>query len=122
MPKSDKMTLAEEVRTYIEMHCDEDITLDGLCKQFFVGKSHLLHSFKRDEGTSPMRYLNSYRIEKAKELLLQSNLSIESIALRLAFRDRFHFSSEFKRRIGIPPGEFRKNGIDIPQKAESKYL
>ena len=107
MPKSDKMTLAEEVRTYIEMHCDEDITLDGLCKQFFVGKSHLLHSFKRDEGTSPMRYLNSYRIEKAKELL-KSGERVTAVALSVGFSNPVYFSELFRRQVGITPSAFKK--------------
>ena len=106
----------------IDLHFEKRPDLDAIAAEAGISRSHLQALFKKELGISPYEYHLQRKFEKAKELLLQSNLSIESIALRLAFRDRFHFSSEFKRRIGIPPGEFRKNGIDIPQKAESKYL
>ena len=72
-----------------------------------MGKSHLLHSFKRDEGTSPMRYLNSYRIEKAKELL-KSGERVTAVALSVGFSNPVYFSELFRRQVGITPSAFKK--------------
>lgn len=99
----------------IDLHYEERLELDAIAAEAGISRSHLQAVFKKEMGVSPYEYHLNRKFEKAKELLIQSKLSIEDIAQRLAFRNRFHFSSEFKRRIGIPPGEFRQKGISALQ-------
>jgi AraC family transcriptional regulator len=56
---------------------------------------------------SPRRYLSEYKLKKAKELLLHTNLSIEEIAEQLYFSSSFHFSKQFRRWTGVSPTHFR---------------
>ena len=108
------------VRRNIDLHFEERLDLDAIAAEAGISRSYLQAVFKKEMGVTPYEYHLNRKFEKAKELLLQSTLSIEDIALRLAFRDRFHFSSEFKRRIGIPPGEFRKKGIFAPEERRER--
>ena len=60
---------------------------------------------------SPIEYVISIRIERACELLRDSNLSIKNVAHSVGFTDCLYFSKVFKRIVGIPPTEYReKNG------------
>ena len=58
-------------------------------------------------GTSPSRYLTDLRMQKAKKLLLDSQLSIKEIAARVGYPDPFHFSKSFKNAVGMSPAQFR---------------
>lgn len=68
------------------------------------------HFFKTNTGYSPAQYLLNVRIDLAKERLVSSN-SITSIALDCGFYSSQHFSTTFKRRTGLSPGDFRKFGV-----------
>ena len=64
--------------------------------------------FKRDIGFTFSSYLNMLRIEKAKELLLKSDMSITVIAFDIGYNDSNYFSTVFKNIEGISPREYRK--------------
>lgn len=95
------------VKTYIEAHCNEDISLDSICRRFYMNKTNLLHSFKREFGTSPVRYLNNYRIERSKALLADGE-SVTSAALAVGFSNPVYFTELFHHRTGLTPSAFKK--------------
>lgn len=64
--------------------------------------------FKKETGQNFLEYLSEVRIQKAKELLRETNLSIAEICTRVGYSDPKHFSETFKKYAGIKPGEFRK--------------
>lgn len=102
------LPLSQQIKRSID-HCFEiRLDLDSLAAGYGISRSHLQTLFKKDMGITPYEYHLRRKFEKAKELLLQSELSISEIALRLGFHDRFHFSREFARRFGIAPAAFRK--------------
>ena len=70
--------------------------------------SAFLRQFQAITRQSPHQYLLGRRIENACQLMHQPNLSIEEIAERTGFCDRFHFSLHFKRRLHVTPSEFRR--------------
>ena len=55
-----------------------------------------------------MDYLNHFRIEQAKELLCQTELSIKNISIDVGFSDEFYFSRLFKKSVGVSPQHYRK--------------
>ena len=70
---------------------------------------YLSRLFRRFLGCSAYEYLTTYRINKAKELLLvESSLEIQEIAIRTGFSDTSHFIAMFKKASGLTPGEFRR--------------
>jgi AraC-like DNA-binding protein len=74
----------------------------------------LCHIFKSDIGMPPMRYLRGLRMERAKDLLESSFLSVKEIAYRVGLNDESHFVRDFKSTYGSSPAlyrlHFRQNG------------
>jgi AraC-like DNA-binding protein len=86
---------------------------DGLSNPELAGRAGLsTNAFQRlftgEVGISPQKYVRNKRIEKASTLLHHSELSIEEVAERTGFADRFHFSKSFKAATGLTPVRYRK--------------
>ncbi len=91
---------------FMEQHFAEHITLDNLVKCSCLSKSTLLRTFTKIKGVTPYRYLQTIRINKAKELLEKGVLPIDA-ALQTGFSDQSHFSNFFRMFIGLSPAEYR---------------
>lgn len=91
---------------YLEAHYDQKITLDQLCQLVHLNKHSLVRQFTREKGITPYRYLETFRIVKAKELLEQGCSLIET-ADRTGFYDQSHFTNFFSRFIGLTPNQYR---------------
>lgn len=76
-----------------------------ICK---MSKFHFLRVFKDITGESPIEYRNRLRIERAKELLKNNNLSVFEIGLKVGYTSASYFCDAFKRKTGISPNEYRK--------------
>ena len=76
----------------------------------------LCHIFKSDVGMPPIRYLRQLRMERAKDLLESSFLSVKEIAFRVGLNDESHFVRDFKSTYGYSPAlyrsQFRNNGSE----------
>lgn len=97
--------IAEACR-YMEAHFDEHISLDDLCGVAAMSKSTLLRAFTREKGITPYRYLETLRINRAKELLAAGATPVEAAAAT-GFTDQSHFNRYFTRFIGLSPGMYR---------------
>jgi len=95
-----------KVLTYIDDHFSEDISLETLAATAHSEKSYFLKKFKHEVGMTPMNYLRHIRIDKAKKLLLHSDMNITQIAASVGFQSIHHFSSVFKKTVGVSPSEF----------------
>lgn len=91
---------------YLETHYDQKISLDQLCQLVHLNKHSLVRQFTREKGITPYRYLETFRIVKAKELLEQGCSLIET-ADRTGFYDQSHFTNYFSRFIGLTPNQYR---------------
>jgi AraC-like DNA-binding protein len=98
----------DRCRAYIDEHCTEEFDVDRLARVAYVTPSYLSRLFKKHLGTTPMRYRNAVRIEKAKHLLLIKSASVEEIADALGFEDAKYFSRLFKSTTSLTPSQFRK--------------
>lgn len=67
--------------------------------------------FKEATGKTPQRFIEEVRITKAREMLINTSLSISSVAENVGFRDPLYFSRVFKRSVGISPTEYRKGKL-----------
>lgn len=95
-------------RAYIAEHYSEDFDVEKLAKVACVTPSYLSRLYKKHLGTSPMRYRNAVRIEKAKQLLLVKSPSVEEIAEVLGFEDTKYFSRLFRSTTSFTPTQFRR--------------
>ena len=99
----------ELIKKYIEENVQEHITIDQLAKRFDIGTTNLKESFKYLYGTGTYTYLRNYRMEKASELLGNSDYNILEIANMLGYTNQSNFSAVFKNFYGVSPLKYRKS-------------
>jgi AraC family transcriptional regulator len=100
-----KRTL-QKVMDYIHEHLDRDLTLATLAAIAHLSPSYFSRLFKQSTGLPPHQYVIQCRIDRAKRLLQQGELSIAEIAYSLGFAHQSHFSHHFKRLVGSSPKVF----------------
>lgn len=93
---------------YMERNFAGKITLDQIAQSAGISKTEALRCFKSCLQTAPVAYLNKYRLEHARKLLLQTSLTISEIAEKSGFESAGYFDRQFKREFGVTPGVFRK--------------
>ncbi|WP_066686551.1 helix-turn-helix transcriptional regulator [Christensenella intestinihominis] len=108
--ESDISDVTEVTRRYIEQNYNRELSLTQIASEVNFSIYYLAHLFKREMGVSPMQYLMNCRMEKAKELLLDTGRTISDIAAEVGYPNKNYFTMLFKRNVGITPGKFRKEG------------
>lgn len=82
--------------------------LDDMYEYYPSSRDHLIRLFRNRYGVTPHEFLIQNRMDHARKLLSFSSLPLLEIARMLGYSDQFSFSKQFKKRIGISPGRFRK--------------
>ncbi|MGI5857284.1 MAG: AraC family transcriptional regulator [Candidatus Merdivicinus sp.] len=100
-------SLAPEILAYIEEHCCEKLGLADLAQRCFYNPSYFSRIFKEYSGRSLTEFISEKRIERAKELLSATHLTVEEIAARTGYGDRGQFFRQFKSITGMTPKAFR---------------
>lgn len=99
----------DEVISYIHQHMDEPLTLSRLASHVAYSPYHFTRIFKRRIGLSPLYYVSSLRLQKAKDLLLRTNWSVRDIGLTIGQQSLGTFTTRFTERVGVSPSEFRNS-------------
>lgn len=99
----------EEVFEYIEIHYHEKITLSDAAEVMNFNPSYFARVFHKITGTTFLMYLNNYRINRARHLLVNSNKSIFEVAQSVGFTSMKSFNRVFKQITGVSPSGYRKN-------------
>ncbi|MFP4376305.1 MAG: helix-turn-helix domain-containing protein [Spirochaetales bacterium] len=107
---SDKAEAA--VRYINERYNSKEFSLSEICKSLAVSKSYFSALFKEHTGMTFVEYLTTTRIERAKELLLTTDLKSYEIADRVGFGDAHYFSLTFKKQVGASPTEYREQRLE----------
>ncbi len=84
-------------------------SLAGLAGQFGFSLRRLNDVFTQEYGSSIAAYISGYRLERAREAVLTTDVPLKVIAERLGYTHVNHFNAAFSRRFGYPPGRLRKN-------------
>lgn len=93
----------------IETRYSEELTIKRLAQEAFISTQYLNRLFKRFLNQSPYQYLIDYRINRAKELLVnEQQLEIQEIAWRVGFVSVSQFIHIFKEKVSYTPNQFRK--------------
>ena len=96
-----------QVRSYLDEHYTQKITLDELAEQFYINKFYLVRLFKEQYGQSINHYLQQLRITKAKQLLRFTDKAVEQIGFECGLGAHSYFTRTFKKVEGITPSDFR---------------
>lgn len=92
---------------YTMKNYSSDLSADVICKELNINKSYFCKLFKEDTGYTYSNYLNIFRIEKSKKLLLNSNMSLLDIAIAVGFNSQNYFTMVFKKITNITPTQYR---------------
>ena len=95
------------IADYIQIHCDRNLSLIELANLAQMSLYYFARSFKQQVGLSPHQYLLRCRVERAKALLLQNELTVMEIAHRVGFADQSHLNRHFKQLTGLAPKQWR---------------
>lgn len=104
------------VLDYINEHLNQDIKLADLAALLNMSQFHFSHVFKQSIGMAPYQYLLQQRIERAKQLLKQTDQSIADIALLCGFNSHSHLSKQFRQITGMTPKVYRTHVASLHSK------
>ena len=96
-------------KKFIDQYFEEDIGLEEVAEHCKVSASYLSTQFKKELSLGVNKYISSLRMEKAKQLLVETNLSITEIASRLFYYDTKYFSKCFLEKMGMNPKDYRNS-------------
>ena len=98
----------KQAKDYIHAYLTEKLSLQAIADTVGMSKYHFCRIFKQSTGLSPWQYVIQQRIELAKQLLKNSQLSIGQISDRLGYSNSNQFTNFFRQHTGITPSDFRK--------------
>jgi len=94
---------------YIHEHIGEGFSLETLASVVGISQFHFARMFKQSTGLTPHQYLVEKRLERAKKLLVDSELTISDIAYSCGFASQSHLTRLFRQHLNITPKAYRQN-------------
>ncbi len=98
----------ERVQSWLQQHLDQKYSLDALAQSLSMTPRTLMRRYKQETQSTPLLYLQQKRMQKAKQLLINSDLSVEQVAEHVGYQDVNGFRKVFYREVGERPSVFRK--------------
>ncbi|MBW8351372.1 AraC family transcriptional regulator [Bacillus sp. IITD106] len=103
----DEYDVIEHILGYIQANFDKEISLNGIADKLALDPSHISRIFKQKFGTNFMEYIISLRLNKAKELLTTSDVTVGEIGQLVGYTNIHSFIRIFKKYEGTTPGKYR---------------
>ena len=100
--------LFDDLTTYIENNIETNLSINEICKTLNVSRTRLYAEMKKFLPQGVACYIKQKRLEKAKQFLIETDLSISRIAEVVGFNDYNYFLKSFKKAYGITPKQYRK--------------
>lgn len=98
---------------FITNNFDKNITLKDVADEVYLSQNYLSELFKKETGQGFYEFLSNYRIKRAKEILLTTNLKIYEVAESVGYNDSITFGRAFKKITGVTPNNFRNNKLKV---------
>ena len=97
----------DKILEYIRTHYYEDITLSDLANKAAMSEQHLIRMFSAKFQTTPIKYLNTFRIITAMRLLESNTMNVSEVSISCGFNNSTNFSRVFKQITGVTPKEYQ---------------
>ncbi|WP_019908824.1 AraC family transcriptional regulator [Paenibacillus sp. HW567] len=117
-----KPNLVAQAVRYLHENYALPIMVDPLAELLDCSAGHLSRSFKKETGSSLIAYLTRIRMNKAKELLLHTDVSLQEIAEGIGIPDVLYFNRLFKKHIGVSPGRFKRDYTGLPASQDNTMV
>lgn len=106
-----KKYIVNQITKYMEEHYQEKISLDQIAANIYLSSFYISKLFKSETGDTPINYLISLRMNKARQLLDENpDCSIQTVASAVGYEDAYHFSKLFKKYYGLSPLHYKARG------------
>ncbi|NQD93067.1 helix-turn-helix domain-containing protein [Pseudomonas sp. CrR25] len=115
MPKSHGDLGILQVQNWLDEHFVEPLLIDDLAQRFGFGVRNFKRRFKEATGYTPIAYLQTLRLEQAKQLLETTQMSLDSITYKVGYEDSNSFRRLFLKRVGLLPAAYRKKFQAMPR-------
>ena len=99
------------ITRYLQEHLAEEVSLSVLAEEFHLSAQYISQLFKNEIGVGFLTYLTNIRMERAKQLLLSTSLSIAEVSEQSGYSDYRVFTKVFKKSEGITPSQYRRDFI-----------
>lgn len=103
-----KIPVVDRIKTLIDSSPETDMSLSEIAKTAGISVYYMSHIFKKTTSMTVVEYRNAKRLEKAKQLLSKTEMSVTAIALACGFSSQGYFSERFSASCGEPPSAYRK--------------
>jgi two-component system response regulator YesN len=110
--KERSTSVIEKAKAYIISNFNKQISLDDVSREVNISPYYFSKIFKEETGENFIDYLTNIRIDKAKELLANSDLSMKEICGKVGYSDPNYFSRSFKKNVGVTPTDFKEGKKD----------
>lgn len=98
----------QKVMNYVNLNVAEPLTLKSLATMCFISPSYLSALFKQETGSTLIDYINTQRVNRAAQLLVQNNHTIAAVAEEVGILDVNYFTKIFKKTLGVTPTRYRR--------------
>lgn len=105
--EEENLNKLKKVISYIQNNYAKPLTLQDLAQVAYLSPAYFCNTFRKQTGASPITFLNEYRIERATQLLVQSDDSISNIAAAVGFENFSYFIRKFREYKHVTPKEYR---------------
>ena len=107
-PEFGRKILVTKLIDYIEAVPSIKKNISELAEHFGVDRSTVYRAFKDETGKSPLEYIDRLKLERARELLRSTNMTVSGVSHNCGFSDVKYFIGWFKKKTGTTPGQYRK--------------
>lgn len=108
LPKSHGDAEILRVQHWLEQHCAQALVIDDVARRFGFGVRNFKRRFKEATGYTPIAYVQTLRLERAKQMLESTRMTLESITYAVGYEDSNSFRRLFQQRVGMLPAAYRK--------------
>lgn len=108
LPKNHGDAEILRVQHWLEQHCAQALVIDDVARRFGFGVRNFKRRFKEATGYTPIAYVQTLRLERAKQMLESTRMTLESITYAVGYEDSNSFRRLFQQRVGMLPAAYRK--------------
>jgi AraC-like DNA-binding protein len=109
---SDDRRRIREAMAYIRSNADARLTVERIARHVGMSASHFAHRFRAIARVSPMRYVKTVRLHRARVVLLRDGARPSEVAQEVGYGSASHFTRDFKSYFGVPPAEWARRTRD----------
>ena len=116
-PVGKESSLYASIVNFLCYNYTRNLTLDDIAKEMHYSKSYIRQLFHKKTNHTIAHYLTTLKMKRAKELLLDENISIRQIAFEIGYDDANYFSNVFRKEVGMSPTMYRKQRNTVSENA-----